>query len=109
MLKVPTRATLKRYGLSLEEWERIANSQGRVCAICGGLPKSGSGILHIDHFHLKGWKKLKPNERKKEVRGLCCYRCNSQFLRRGLTAELSMKVSDYLNKFEKKKKDGEEK
>ena len=99
-LKVPGLATLKKYGLSLEEWEQIADSQGRVCAICKGLPKSGSGILHIDHHHIKMWKRLKPEVRKTFVRGLACFRCNSQFMRRGLTANLAKEIYEYLKKYE---------
>ncbi len=104
MLKIPSKATLKKYGLSLEEWNAIADSQNRVCAICHGLPKSGSGILHIDHEHVKKWKKMKPEMRKTFVRGLACYRCNSQYMRRGLNSALAKTVFDYLLKYELKSK-----
>lgn len=104
MLKVPTKATLKKYGLSLEEWNKIADSQGRVCAICKNLPKSGSGILHIDHEHVKKWKKMKPELRKTYVRGLACYMCNSQYMRRGLNSALAKSVYDYLHSYEENKK-----
>src|ERR1035437_5919459 len=104
MLKIPTKNTLKKYGLSLEEWNEIADRQNRVCAICGGLPKSGSGILHIDHEHVRMWKKLKPEIRKTFVRGLACYRCNSQYMRRGLNSKLAKTVYDYLLNYESNKK-----
>ncbi len=94
VLLPPSDKTLAKYGLSKLAWYRIAAGQGGVCAICGGLPKSGR--LHIDHEHVKGWKRMAPRERAKYVRGLCCFRCNSQFLRRGLTLTLAKKVVDYL-------------
>lgn len=105
MLKVPTKNTLKKYGISFEEWNHLADSQGRVCAICKGLPKSGSGILHIDHHHVKKWRKMEPKIRKLYIRGLACFRCNSQFIRRGLTTELAKSVWEYLQKYEINKKE----
>ena len=99
LLKVPTKATLRKYGLSYVAWARIAMQQGSVCAICGNLPKSGR--LQIDHFHAKGWRKMIPMQRASYVRGLCCFRCNSQFLRRGLTWQLAKKVVDYLQAFDR--------
>jgi hypothetical protein len=71
----PTQKTLRRYGLNLADWEKLASTQGHVCAICGKLPKSGR--LHIDHQHVKGWAKLPPDQRKRFVRGLICFRCNN--------------------------------
>ena len=94
VLLPPSAKTLAKYGLTLRNWLVMAAGRGGVCAICGGLPKSGR--LHIDHEHVKGWKRMAPSERAKYVRGLCCFRCNSQFLRRGLTLTLAKKVVDYL-------------
>ncbi len=94
VLLPPSAKTLAKYGLSRSVWVNLAECQGGGCAICGGLPRSGR--LHIDHEHAKGWKRMEPKERAKYVRGLCCFRCNSQFLRRGLTLELAKKVVDYL-------------
>lgn len=62
------------YGLSLEKWNLMYEEQGRVCKICQTLPKSG--ILCVDHRHILKYKKLPPEERCKEVRGLLCFTCN---------------------------------
>lgn len=97
-LQQPKPATLKRYGLSLEAWEAIADRQGRVCGVCGGLPASGK--LHIDHSHVKGWRKMKPAERAKHVRGLACFPCNSRFLSRGMTPAKGYAIGRYLEDFE---------
>ncbi len=96
-LRAPSKRTLSKYGLSLIDWLCVAAKQDSRCAICGGLPKYGR--LHIDHEHIKGWKKMEPDKRMLHVRGLCCFRCNSQFLRRGLTLELAKKVVDYLEAY----------
>lgn len=97
---VPKPATLKRYGLTLEEWEAILERQGGLCAICETLPKSGR--LHIEHQHVKGWKKMPPNERKKWVRGLACFRCNTEYLGRSITVARARNVVSYLEAFDDK-------
>ena len=57
-----------KYGIKLEDYERMFEEQGGVCAICGSPPtahKKNRGHLHVDHDHASG-----------EVRGLLCHRCN---------------------------------
>jgi len=97
-LRVPSAATLKKYGLSVEQWNAIADAQGRVCFVCHQVPKSG--ILHIDHDHQKGWKKKPPEERRLAVRGLLCFRCNTTYVGRSITVERSENVTKYLKRFE---------
>ena len=98
-LRAPKPATLRKYGLSLAAWESIAGMQGYVCFVCHQVPKSGT--LHVDHFHAKGWKKMPPAERRKFVRGLLCFRCNTSFVGRGVTVERSRRVVEYLERFER--------
>lgn len=50
------------YGISLDEWQQMANSQGGRCAICGLVPAKK---LNVDHCH-----------KTKKVRGLLCQPCN---------------------------------
>ena len=94
----PSVATLKKYGLTPDDWEKIAARQDRVCAVCRQLTKTGR--LCIDHFHVKGWKKMPPEKRKLYVRGLLCWRCNTTFVGRGITVERSRGVTSYLEAFE---------
>jgi hypothetical protein len=53
--------TLKKYGLTIEDFEELANHQNLLCAICGRERK-----LHVDHDHSSGM-----------VRGLLCQPCNT--------------------------------
>jgi len=76
----PSRAEMRRshlkrkYGITAEQYEALAESQGRQCAICGtpeaAILASDSGRhlnagLYVDHCHTTG-----------EIRGLLCVRCN---------------------------------
>ena len=60
----------KKYGLSYEQYIKISEDQGHVCAICGRQEKLiGKGgmvrPLNVDHCHTT-----------KKVRGLLCASCN---------------------------------
>lgn len=94
---VPSPATLKRYGLTADEWLAILRAQGGVCAICKRVPASGR--LHTEHEHVKGWKHLPPDQRKLYVRGICCFVCNTQYLGRGLTIDKARAVLAYLEAY----------
>jgi hypothetical protein len=97
MLITPTKQTLKRYGLSLEEWQAMADEQNHACYVCCVPPKKGR--LCIDHQHVRGWKKMPPEKRKLYVRGLLCFLCNTQYLGRGITIAKAHKIVEYLERF----------
>lgn len=59
----------KKYGISLKDWIKMSKDG---CWICGRK----EGRLNVDHRHVKGYKKLLPEERAKEVRGCLCFMCN---------------------------------
>ncbi len=52
------------YGISIQEYRRLLESQGGGCAICGTPPKNGKWLC-VDHDH-----------ETKKIRGLLCNRCN---------------------------------
>ena len=54
-----------KFGLTPEEYGRLFEAQGGVCALCDGPPTPGIS-LHVDHDHGTG-----------EIRGLLCVRCNN--------------------------------
>ncbi len=65
-------AALKRYGITVEQYNALLQSQGNVCAVCQepetviNATKSGKvSLLGVDHDHATG-----------KVRGLLCQRCN---------------------------------
>lgn len=101
-MKTPTKQTLRKYGLDYTEWVDIGLSRPGfgLCQVCGKIP--ASKILHIDHEHVRGWKKMPPSERKKYVRGLLCYTCNRFHLSRGMTRQKALSIAKYLEEYEKR-------
>lgn len=65
----------KTYGITSVEYDMLLDQQKGVCEICKTLPPSGR--LNVDHMHVKGFKNMTPIERKKYVRGLLCFLCNT--------------------------------
>jgi hypothetical protein len=55
----------KKYGLTVEEYDRMLADQGGVCYLCGRPPRQNSS-LHVDHCHDTG-----------KVRRLLCFSCNA--------------------------------
>jgi hypothetical protein len=100
MVQTPSKATLKRYGLSEDEWRKMLESQGGVCYVCKKEPSKGR--LCIDHEHVKGWKKMPDNRRKLYVRGLLCWVCNHYYLGRGINIEKAQNVVKYLKEYQEK-------
>ena len=100
MVRVPKDATLKRYGLTLSEWEGIWRRQGEVCPICKKSPPTGNA--HIDHAHVKRWKEMKPEERKRYVRGVICAFCNMRVITKAINLEKARNLVVYLEEYEKR-------
>lgn len=76
----------------------MVEKQGYACYVCQQVPKRFR--LCIDHFHVRGWKKMPPSERVKWVRGVICFRCNTTFVGRGVTAQIAARVVSYLQEFD---------
>lgn len=73
--KCPSPATLKKYGLSLDEWIKLYWKYGGRCHCC--FIKFGEGKrTYIDHEHVKNYEKLPDDVRKSKVRGILDYQCN---------------------------------
>lgn len=54
---------MRKYGITVDEYDRILSKQGGVCKICG---KSSQGVsLAVDHDHQTG-----------RIRGILCENCN---------------------------------
>lgn len=80
----------KNYGLTLEQFQALYDSQDGCCAVCGIHESNFKRGLHVDHCHKSG-----------QVRGILCTRCNP-----GLgyfedsVEKLEMAIT-YLKKFKK--------
>ncbi|WP_063803523.1 endonuclease VII domain-containing protein [Streptomyces silvensis] len=70
---------LRRYGLTPEAFEQMAEAQGNACAIC-----RDPGELHVDHSHDKG-----------HVRGLLCNNCNNGLGRFRDNPDFLLRAADY--------------
>jgi Recombination endonuclease VII len=93
---VPAPATLRKYGLDVDSWSAFGEAQGWRCP-CGRVP--GTGKFNIDHEHVRGWKAMKPEDRRRYVRGLVCWTCNMFTLAKGATAERLRRLADYLDAY----------
>lgn len=88
------------YGITYGEWLQLKIDQDGVCAICKTLPKNE--VLCVDHLHIKDYKKLPIEEKKKYVRGLLCFQCNTAFgriERRKDPRKLLESIVQYFNKY----------
>ena len=92
--RVPTLATLKRYGMTATEWLGILDSQGGVCVICKRFPQSGRFV--VDHQHV----------RRKYVRGILCFMCNGKCVNKHMTVEKAVEVVLYLTTYHERIKRG---
>jgi len=74
-----------KYGITLEEYDLMFESQGGVCDICS-KPNDGKELC-VDHDHTT-----------LQVRGLLCTPCNKAIGQLGDTAESLRKALTYLEK-----------
>jgi hypothetical protein len=100
-MKIPTDVTLKKYGLSREEWIALYNKYDGKCHVC----LKPSKRLNIEHEHVKGWKNMLPEERKNYIRGLACFVCNYKLLQKGIDLERLENAVRYLKEYEQRKLD----
>ncbi len=98
MIKLPSKATVRRYGLTLEEWLAMLEKQGGVCAICKKEPENGR--LCVDHEHVKSWRKMPPEKRKIYVRALLCTFCNLRLFRKGWTLQKLENATTIMREYE---------
>lgn len=68
------RRLIKKYGISIEDFDKMYNSQNGKCATCNKLcPNNSRNGLYVDHNHSNG-----------KLRSLLCSNCNRVL---GLIAE----------------------
>lgn len=98
---IPTEATLRKYGLSVEAYGLLVEAQDGRCPICEKVPSTGR--LVVDHYHARNYKDLPPEKRRKYVRGLLCWFCNHSYMGRGITLSKARNMVKYLEEFERRR------
>lgn len=97
----PSPATLRRYGLTADDWLRLLQGQMWRCPIC---LKGGSRVKwNTDHDHVPGWSKRPPEERKRYVRGVLCNYCNHRRVNSRMPADEARRIADYLAAYENRR------
>lgn len=74
------------YGLTIDDWNALFQSQNFQCAICKATEPAGKG-WHTDHDHITGI-----------VRGILCLSCNSGLGRFKDNPELLIEAARYVRK-----------
>lgn len=77
---------LAKYGITLDDYNRMLAEQGGGCAICGSETNKNGKALFVDHCHDTG-----------RVRGILCYKCNTGLGSFKDDAGLLEKAFRYLN------------
>lgn len=99
--RTASEKTLKKFGLSQDEWQALYYKFDGKCHIC---KRSLEGKhANVDHEHVRGWKKMPPNKRKQFVRGLACFQCNRLLLQKSVTIKKLKAATAYLEEYEKSK------
>lgn len=117
----PTKGTLRKYGMTEDDWATICARQGFRCPVCS--EPFGGRKLAIDHEHVAGFRARKrrkskrgrsgkrsnvrvrvmmPEERKEYVRGILHAWCN-RFVRRWLTLPRARTILNYLEDHDRRK------
>jgi DNA-directed RNA polymerase subunit RPC12/RpoP len=81
-------ALKRRYGIGIEDYERMLISQNYKCAICGTPNDPNGRNFAVDHCH-----------NTKKVRGLLCSRCNTGLGQLDDSVERLKQALDYLEKY----------
>ena len=65
-----------KYGVRVADYLFLCKLQNSCCALCGSKLRSGFRTT-IDHYHAQGFAKLTPMQKRHQIRGLLCRRCNT--------------------------------
>ena len=76
---------MRKFGMTIEEYDAMLEAQGGGCFICGRPPREDIS-LHVDHDHLTG-----------KVRGILCFRCNNALADFGEDPDILRKAASYVS------------
>ena len=85
--EIKRRSNLKKFGLTIDDYDKMLENQNGVCAICLNSCNSGKRLA-VDHCHETG-----------KVRQLLCRRCNQSIGKFNDDPILLQKAVDYLLKW----------
>lgn len=96
--KVRDNYLRKRYGITLDQYNRLLETQGGGCAICGITESDFGKYLSVDHDH-----RCCPGifACGRCIRGLVCNPCNTNVLSKNTIETLQVAVA-YLRKHDRK-------
>ncbi len=100
---IPSDVTLRKYGMSADDYANQLYAQDFKCPICERSPlRATDGLMHlvVDHFHARGYKKMAPEQKRKNVRGLVCITCNRYLVNKNVTIAKAEKAIEYLRNFQ---------
>lgn len=90
---------LRKYAITVNEYEELLAAQEGACWICKKVPGEGAKRLSVDHKHAKGEKKRNPREIRERVRGLLCWPCNKAIAYLRDESENAIRAAEYLTKW----------
>lgn len=76
----------RNFGMTMEDYNQMLESQGGVCSLCYGMNKNGKR-LGVDHNHQTG-----------KVRGILCQNCNAAIGYAQENIQTLQNMIDYLKK-----------
>ena len=76
---------MRKYGMTIEQYDAMLEGQGGGCFICGRPPRENIS-LHVDHDHSTG-----------RVRGILCFCCNNALADFQEDPELLKKAAGYVS------------
>ena len=94
----PSAATLRKYGLTRDDWIALLKAQGWRCPIC--LRHSPALKWVVDHHHVPMWSSLTPEQRKRHVRGILDSWCNHRRVHSEMGAAEAQRMADYFKAHE---------
>lgn len=85
---------LRNYFITVNEYEKLFESQGGVCWICKKPPTNHK--LSVDHKHEPREKRRDVKLIRNRVRGLLCWKCNTALAKFDDNPDFLRKAADYL-------------
>lgn len=80
----------RKYGISIDDYDKMSTMQGHKCAICGSQnPGRDNSRFSVDHDHVTG-----------QVRALLCHKCNQVLGLMQDDPDLLEKAATYIRTFQ---------